>query len=517
MDAVEPAYIEEFFATEDALRAEKAAARGKWHRLIPIAAALAGMLMLGGVFLLPALRKGPSPDLPPVGSESDLPSVGTESDLPSVGSESDLPSVDITILTPEMLNSGMLSGTPFKEVGDPNAGQEASSNEMVPPHFPVDAKALNLTARATEVLPHIYETLPAYGSVRTKQYRVIKMTVLDPLDSGMSGDFYYAMPISDYVDVLGYDALLISVKPSQNNLYRDLSTGELTTFSAIFSDIWDMPQYWHMLPFSDGVFDESIFESYEGTDFDEWLFHYRNYTGGSTDQLDPTVDRKTDWEKYLLVYHGSTYEEAISTYKTLRAEYLAPFADGSHCLKLETGFTSPEALAAMAYVRHPENGSFNYTMSDGYFYAQRYINGCPTNETISVSNVSGTEVVQHGNRFEESDMEHLPDVAGFVESLDLAALTPPHLDMSLVREQAYCSAAGWYEKTADGVECFVKIYWIYWSDDHMLGVLLDDAYIHLTPDGATFLSREEMRALIGDSSYLSRFPYNDILYVPDYY
>ncbi len=78
-DAIEPAYIEEFFATEDALRARTKHTRGKWGRLIPIAAALAGMLMLGGAFLLPALRKGPSPDLPPVGTESDLPSVGTES------------------------------------------------------------------------------------------------------------------------------------------------------------------------------------------------------------------------------------------------------------------------------------------------------------------------------------------------------------------------------------------------------------------------------------------------------
>ncbi len=552
LDALDAAYIEDYLAMQETL---SAAAPKKpaltWVRLIPIAAVLAGAVLLGTVLLLPALRREPPlpppmsdaatareeheetihegawetdaelsyPEtLPPMDAPSDesfadeplppmdAPSVESIADETEVFEEpSPLPG-EVTVLTPGMLTSGILTGTSVKETGDPNTGTQEVSAETVPPHFPVDARCFNLTARPIELLPHVYETLADYGSVRTIRYRLLKMAVLDPLDSGMSGEFYYAMPVKQYVDVLRYDALLISILPASHNVYRDLSTNELTAFSAIFTDVWDAPQYWHMLPFTDGVFDESIFGSYTGTGFDEWYFHYRNNSNESHDWLDPSVPRENDWNKYLLVYHGSTYEEAIAAYKSLRAEYNArPGVSDTSPPQLETDFTSPEALAAMAYAGHLANGVFDCSMREGYFSATRYINGCPTNERILINRRDGVETVTHENRFEAADMEMLPDVAGYVESLELSAITPSHVDFAKAGEMAYCSAAGWYEKTADGVECFIKIYWIYVSADDPMTICRDDAYMHLTAEGATFLSRDEVRALIGNSPYISNF------------
>ncbi len=56
-------------------------------------------------------------------------------------------------------------------------------------------------------------------------------------------------------------------------------------------------------------------------------------------------------------------------------------------------------------------------------------------------------------------MDDLFDVAGYIESLDVSNIEPPHLDL-IDKEitQKYCIALGWYEKTEHGVESLVKIY-----------------------------------------------------------
>ncbi len=67
VDEVDATYIEEYLATEEALRQKKPRATSRWVRFLPIAAALAVVVFLGGVFLLPASRKE-EPQMP-VGTE----------------------------------------------------------------------------------------------------------------------------------------------------------------------------------------------------------------------------------------------------------------------------------------------------------------------------------------------------------------------------------------------------------------------------------------------------------------
>ncbi len=70
IDGIDQAYIEEYFATQEKLLAGASAGRARWVRLLPIAATLAGVLLIGGVFLLPQLRKDKVPTPVPVETET---------------------------------------------------------------------------------------------------------------------------------------------------------------------------------------------------------------------------------------------------------------------------------------------------------------------------------------------------------------------------------------------------------------------------------------------------------------
>ncbi len=519
LNELESAYIQEFLDTKRALAAKKPRQIPRIVRLIPIAAALCAVLTCG-VILLPGLRRdGPPHDVgigtAPVGSDTEESSPHDTTILPAettvmtgTSTESDLPFIppyngEITTMTAEISTLGTISGIASKSEGDPSTGQTPGpATELLPPYFPVDSRDHNpiLVARAVEVLPHTYENLPEYALIGTGRYRILKMEVIEPLYSGMSGTFYLCLPHNRYCDLTVYDCMIMALQPA-GNLYRDLQTNELTSISPLFRL---STERWDVLPFTDNIFDESLWEH------DGWRHIYDEVKYA----LDPEVRESAycPWyQQWLVVCHGSTYAEAVSELVRLREAYLATVSDPEYYdIKVAPHFESAEALAVMDYVKSFENGAFDLWMGGTYFHAYRYINGCPTSEFISVYLRDGVEVVEYSAYpFEESDMAELPNLADYVASLDLSTITPPHIDTSIEGlKQGYCSAAGWYEKTADGVMCMVKIHWIYYTgkDYYPTSVYQDDLYIRVTADGTEMLTREEATALLGeDCIYISRF------------
>lgn len=486
LDLLDAAYIEEYWEVRKGIGAPKRSSAGKKRALVLHIAAAVSIAVMGIVWLLPALRGYEPP--PPVEGTVTEGKTGSNT-LPETATPDTIPG-DVIVLTPEMLTSGILTGTPAHVLGGLPTGQGGGEvADQIPIHFPVDQEVYILTARAIEVLPDAYVPLSLYSSGYKSPYRMIKMTVIDPLYSGMSGEFYYLMPEYLMQDFTRYDALLIAVSPPRGNMYYNISTGELVSFSQVFQSGTGSADEWNMIPFTDAVFDPSIWEH------SAWRSSYDSISFALDSTDDSFADyQQESWSRCLLVHFGCTYEEAIQNLRTIRES--GP--DSLNPPKLFPDFTSPEALEAMAYVKPFKHGVFNtYGNMHGQI-STRYINGCITNEQVLINRLNGVETVHHVNCFEASDMENLPDVAGYVESLNIASIRPPHINPDDVGQLVYCSVQGCYYKTEAGVHAFVAISWIYDFKDGG-SICPDDAYIHITHDGTTLLTRDEMRELIGNS------------------
>ncbi len=483
-----------------------------WYKWGTIAACICLMMAVTVVvvYQIQNRNNSNSPDDPPVIDNGTNSGTTPGTDNPPNSDIGD----DITKLTAEMLSSNQLTGVSSKSIGDASAGDASSqaAAELVPPHFPVDQRCIILTARAVEALPDTYETLVSYGSTGKTKYRIYRMEIVDPLDSGLSGEFYYVMYEYIFCDLTKYDKLLMAVTPysdGNNIVFCNTSTNELTSFSLLFYCASWSPEYWTILPFTNDVFDESLW-----LDNPKWKYVY--------DQVAWQLDEPDDYDhsaygddifvdvyNEIYVRHGSTYDAAVEKIRTFRAKYLAAVTGDKEYYNLKIHeYTSPKAVLALEYMKPFVNGVF----SDGV----RYINGCPTNEYYRIMLQNGVETVyQSKYKFEAADMENLIDVAAYVESLDLSALTAPHINTAEIGkiEKSYCSAAGWYEKTDRGVECMVKVYWVYRTDSW--SVYKDDMYIRLTSDGAMVLTREEAKELLGsDCSYISDFVQGEEIALP---
>ena len=114
------------------------------------------------------------------------------------------------------------------------------------------------------------------------------------------------------------------------------------------------------------------------------------------------------------------------------------------------------------------------------------------NETITSSDY----------RFEDADFENLPDLAAYIESVDLSQIAPQHTDPS-GKILIFNSAVGWYEKTENGVYSIVRIAWRYFEEDNYHMEYYDETFILLDETGDHIISREALIELIGDNRNIS--------------
>ena len=326
-----------------------------------------------------------------------------------------------------------LTGRSFQYItGTANPG--ASGPDAAPPRFEFQHGYIHVVAKAIEELG-IYETLNEYGSTRTHSYRMFAMQVIDPLQSGMetgmAGTFFYLLPAHLKGDLTQYDALLISMTQLPKNFV--LRGGDaLTANEYIFADPQDHPELGNIIAFTDGVFDESLWQDRS------WRYGYQF----AQYQLD-----KTEYMLYeLLVYRGSTLEEALQRSQAQIEEW-GEWA--KHVTVKHYDFQTEAAQQAMVYVKPFENGIFVPDRINQNYRIRRYINGCPTNEWIYIT--YDTETATYSDyRFEDADFENLPDLSAYITSLDLSQIAPQHTDPE-GKLLIYNSAVGWYEKTENGV------------------------------------------------------------------
>ena len=359
-----------------------------------------------------------------------------------------------------------------------------------PPRFEFQHGYIHVVAKAIEEVG-TYETLNAYGSTQTYSYRMFAMQVIDPLESGMetglSGTFYYLLPSYLQGDLTQYDALLISMAQLPKNFV--LRSGDrLTEVDYIFIDPQRCPELGNIIAFTDGVFDESLWQDRS------WRYGYQF----AQYQLD-----KNDYMLYqMLVYRGSTLEEALQR----RQEQIEEWGEwAKHQTVNHYDFQTDAAKQVMDYVSPFENGVFVPYGNSNAYGVRRYINGCPTNEWISID--CDTEAVTRSDyRFEDADFENLPDLSAYVTSLDLSRIAPQHTDPN-GKILIYNSAVGWYEKTENGIYSIARIAWRYYDESDWYVEYYDETFILLDETGDYIISREELIELIGPNSNISSGEY----------
>ena len=356
----------------------------------------------------------------------------------------------------------------------------------VEPKFEFKLGYIHVVARAVEEYTGIYETLSTYGGTLTDgTYRLFRMEVIDPLESGMEGTFYYLLPSRlKSGDLTQYDALLISMRQLPRN-YVVRNNNQLSAVEYLFMDPSPVPtpELGNILPFTDGVFDPSLWEG------KEWEYAYHRFEKGLS-----------YGDEALLVAPGSTLKTAL---KRLDKQ-LDQWENWVQLDRVEHyDFQTEEARQALEYVKPFENGIFvplwrspNYQSSAPEY--RRYINGCPTNEWISID-LQDESVRKSEYSFEDEDFENLPDISAYIANLDLSRFSPQHMDTD-GKTMIFNSVVGWYEKTETGVYSVVQIRWRYFDTaDDSIGYL-DETFILLEETGGRIVSREELIRLIGNNS-----------------
>lgn len=364
-----------------------------------------------------------------------------------------------------------ISGKAHRYVaGTKNHGSGAQP-DMAPPLFQFQHGYLHVVAKAVEECSGGYQALGGYGT-----YRMFRMEVIDSLGSGVEGEFYYLLPESLKGDLTQYDALLISMAQLPKNFV--LQNGDsLKAYEYLFADPYDTPELGNIIAFTNGVFDETLWQDRS------WSYGYQF----GRHHLDINDDS-------LLVSRGSTLEEALQR-RQAQIEVWGKWDKAAQVQHYD--FQTEAAQQVMAYMKPFENGVFAPGRFSEYYWVYRYINGCPTNEWISID--SDTEAVTTSEyRFEDEDFEKLPDIPGYIEGLDMSKIVPQHTDLDgkiLMNK----SVTGWYEKTDSGVYSIVKISWQHCDAEDWCLEYYDETFILLDETGDYTVSREELIELIGDN------------------
>ncbi len=330
-------------------------------------------------------------------------------------------------------------------------------------------------ARAVEVLPDVYASIPAYGLGSIYRWRIFKLEIIDPLDSGLEGPLWFGIPEGYYQDLTAYDSLLLSLSlQGFDHTLKNTTSGSLQAFDRFYAD--PIPYHGDTVAFTDGIFDESLWS--QGYWADPPYFYFSAYKD---------LDRELNT---LIVHRGSTVEDALAVIEARRSEPDFVLRDNY--------VLSPAAQAAMDSLDPDFIGTglaWGPDYKERYLEYTRYIGGCLTNEYVLIHPETG-EMLYSDARFEAGDLEGLPDLRAFTEELVLDAqpLPPDEIRGQLLYRAAYA----WYEKTEKGVLAFVKVVWYHDSlDTRQAYVVYDDLYLAVTLEGAQVCSRQEMASLLG--------------------
>jgi len=220
------ASVKDKFYVKTKLKKEKKTTQNIWIRFGAIAACL--LLIVSAVIVVPMVREDYTPII-----------------------------FDATV-SPEQLNGNSLEFI----VGTSTSIEGGAAAE--PPRFEFSA-GFAVKARVVKNYPDKYYKLDISSAYRPMAYRLIQMETLEVIcGNNVPKYFLYLIPDYLYVDMSIYDSLIISMSQLgvENYVLRNGTQNKMESFELlIFSDEWDNPERGNIIAFSDGIFDESLWQN----------------------------------------------------------------------------------------------------------------------------------------------------------------------------------------------------------------------------------------------------------------
>lgn len=474
LNHLDPDLVENHIEQKDRLRQKKQKTKRKWLRFGAIAACF--LLIVSAVIVVPMLRE----DNPGI-----IPEPGT-TEKPVVNPPDYTPIIFDATVSPEHLNGNSLEFI----VGSSVAISGGESAE--PPAFQF-SQGIAVKAKVVKNHPDKYYKLDVSSDYYPTAYRLIQMETIEVISGeNVPQYFLYLIPEHVYVDMSVYDSLLISVTQLgfENYVLKNVTQNQMESFELpIFSDYQDHPELGNIIAFTDGIFDESLWQN------ETWLFGYQfaRYYLDNPEHSD------------LVVARGDSESKVISA---IKEQYDAWY--NNHTLSVKTlGFTTQAAKDALEYVKPFANGVFSqtYLPYNGELIFRRYINGCQTEETITIDLLT-EEVTYSEVRYTKEDMAQMENISAhlskkateYAEQLP----TPPHTDPE-GKELLCLNLYAWYVKVDGKLYGVVKTAWRYKEKDDWFIQYYDDSYVlyDMTAGTATDISRDDLVNIVGTRNVYS--------------
>ena len=464
-----PDLVEDYIAQKDKIEHRKRA-KHLWLQLGSAAACIT--LIIGAILLFSVQRQ---PDTPPQIAIPITPS-------------------------PIILDTNTsLSGSNLEfVVGSTTQLSSGSSGEHAPPNIEFTINDFIVKARVVANFPDTYYKLDVRSDYKPQAYRLIQMEALDVIHGqNIPQSFLYLLPEALYVDMAQYDTLLISMIQIGTDYYvlKNATQNRMEACPLpVFTDNWGKPELGDIIAFSDGVFDESLWQT------ESWYFGYqfaRYYLDNSK-------------HSNLVVKRGSTEEEAIAEINhRIEARKQRMGEDYKEPSTTTLTFNTQEAKDAIAFVQPFENGVFSqiYRRNERKLIFRRYINGCETEETITID-LATEEVTYSEVRYTAEDMAKLGDIAALLadNAKEYAEITPTPPHTNPEGKKLLClNLYAWYAKVDRKLYGVIKTAWRYSEAEDWYIQYYDDSYTlyDMTEGTAQVISRDDLLALIGTRNVYS--------------
>ena len=461
LNDLDPDIVEKYIKQKDKLRQKSKNSKGVWLRLGSIAACLA--LIVGTMIIIPTLREDdpgiiPNPDTTPV-------------------------IFDATV-SPEKLN-----GNSLEFIVGSSVSTGGGAGDSAPPKFQFGTGGyINVKAKVIKNHPDTYYKLDTSSKNRPTAYRLIQMETIEVIHGeNVPQYFLYLIPEYLYVDMSVYDSLLISMSQLgfENYVLKNGTQSRMESFAlTIFSDSSDLPQLGNIIAFSDDIFDESLWQN------ESWIYGYQ------------FAKYYLDNPQYsnLVVARGDSESTVISAIKKYY-NFIGVSVSSVRTLNFKT----QAAKDAIEYVKPFVNGVFSQRWNNQLIFT-RYINGCQTEETITIDLVT-EEVTYSEIRYTKEEIAQMQDLSARIaeKASEYAKILPipPHTDPD-GKELKCLNLYAWYVKVDGKLYGVIKTSWQYLCMEKSNNIkyyvrYYDDAYVlyDMSAGTDTDISRDELVNIVG--------------------